>query len=83
MKGNLVNPNVSPSNLILDHEIKFSVNSPNHLLSSPCITSKRTHYSLLIIASHSLWIVHIHPKEHNVRDLSGFRSKVCMKVCEW
>jgi len=47
MNGNLVNPTMSPSNLIIDGEIEFSVHPSNHLLPSPCITSKRTHYLLL------------------------------------
>jgi len=45
MKGNLVNLVVPPSNLTIDGEIEFSVNPSNHLLSSPCITSKRTRHS--------------------------------------
>jgi len=34
MKGNLINSVVSPSNFTMDSEIEFSVNPPNHLLSS-------------------------------------------------
>jgi len=42
----LVNSVVSSSNLTIDRGIEFSVNPPNHLLSSSCITFKRTRYSL-------------------------------------
>jgi len=45
MKGNLINPVVSPFNLTIDCEIEFSVHPFNHLFPSSCITSKRTHYS--------------------------------------
>jgi len=45
MKDNLVNPVMSLSNITIDGEIEFLVNPSNHLLSSPCITSKRIRYS--------------------------------------
>jgi len=44
--SNLVNPAMTPSDLIVGSEIEFLMNPPDHLLLSSCIISKRIHYSL-------------------------------------
>ena len=45
--SDLVNLIMSSSNLTMKNEIEFSMNLPNHLLTSPYINSKKSCYSLL------------------------------------